>query len=118
MGKAAQYLSVGELESIAENLFIVKSRRGGELIGLCPNHEASLISGQFSVACHLSGGQVAAPAIPGPFFKKNTNQTLIIQRTGLAAVRVLLNAVFTGVASACLKVENNFNNGREMGNVL
>ena len=52
MGKAAQYLSVGEL------------------IGLCPNHEASLISGQFSVACHLSGGQVAAPAIPGPFLKK------------------------------------------------
>jgi hypothetical protein len=71
MGKAAQYLSVGELESIAENLFIVKSRRGGELIGLCPNHEASLISGQFSVACHFSGGgQVAAPAIPGPFLKK------------------------------------------------
>jgi len=39
MGKAAQYLSVGELESIAENLFIVKSRKNGELIGLCPNHE-------------------------------------------------------------------------------
>ena len=73
MGKAAQYLSAGELESIAENLFIVKSRKNGELIGLCPNHEASLISGQFSVACHFSeGGQVAAPPIPGPFFKKNT----------------------------------------------
>jgi len=39
MGKAAEHLSAGELESIAENLFTVKSRKGGELIGLCPNHE-------------------------------------------------------------------------------
>ena len=110
MGKAAQYLSAGELESI------VKSRKGGELIGLCPNHEASLISGQFSVACHLSGGQVAASAIPAPLLKNNTNQSLIIQRTGLAAVRVLLGDALTRFRAARLARLFNFENGREMGN--
>ena len=39
MGKSTQYLSTTDLERIAENLFTVKSRKGGELIGLCPVHE-------------------------------------------------------------------------------
>ncbi len=39
MGKASQHLSVSQLESIARELFTVKSTKGGELIGLCPVHE-------------------------------------------------------------------------------
>lgn len=41
MGKAAEHLSISELENIAESLFTVKSRKGGdkkELIGFCPVH--------------------------------------------------------------------------------
>ena len=39
MGKATQYLSVSDLERIAESLFQVKNRKKGELIGLCPVHD-------------------------------------------------------------------------------
>ena len=39
MGKASQHLSRSQLETIARDLFIVKSTRGDELIGLCPVHE-------------------------------------------------------------------------------
>lgn len=39
MGKAAQHLSVSDLESIARGLFKVTSVRGDEMMGLCPVHE-------------------------------------------------------------------------------
>jgi len=39
MGKATEHLSISELESIAQGLFIVKSKSGSELTGLCPVHD-------------------------------------------------------------------------------
>ncbi|SDU38733.1 phage/plasmid primase, P4 family [Desulfobacula phenolica] len=55
MGKAAEHLSTAELENIAESLFTVKSRKGGELIGLCPVHDDKIPSFSYNPVkdvCH------------------------------------------------------------------